>query len=252
MISIQNIKTIVFWSYIELICRYRRSLLGPFWEAFNAIILTLGISVIFSSVFGGDPGQNIAYIGIGVVFWGFLSALIVDGPTVFVDKSSVLLGRRFPLEFIILNKIFNLLIVLLHILPFCLIGLLLADVDLSFSTFLVLPNLALLCVFGYASLMVFGVLGAIYRDIQMILRNLVQVSLFVTPVFWNPDLISKDRLFVIDYNPLFHLLRLLRDPLLGNSIPLSSYVFVLVISVGLLFLGSVLRRRLSHKMALYI
>ena len=71
----------------------------------------------------------------------------------------------------------------------------------------------------------------------MILRNLVQVSFFVTPVFWNPDLISKDRLFVIDYNPLFHLLRLLRDPLLGNSIPLSSYVFVLVISVGLLFLG---------------
>ena len=87
---------------------------------------------------------------------GFLSALIVDGPTVFVDKSSMLLGQRFPLEFIILNKIFNLLIVLLHILPFCLIGLLLADVDLSLSTFLVLPNLALLCVFGYASLMVWN------------------------------------------------------------------------------------------------
>ena len=79
----------------------------------------------------------------------------------------------------------------------------------------------------------------------MILRNLVQVS-FLLHLFFESDLISKDRLFVIDYNPLFHLLRLLRDPLLGNSIPLSSYVFVLVISVGLL-LGSVLRRRLSHE-----
>ena len=148
------------------------------------MILTLGISVIFSSVFGGDTGTNIAYIGLGVVCWGFTSALLVDGPMIFIDKSAVINSRKFPLELLILNKLLNTVIVFLHVLPFCIIGLPFVGVSLDFSALLLLPNLIIVSVFGYLSLTIFALLGAIYRDVQMILRNLVQVCFFVTPVFW--------------------------------------------------------------------
>lgn len=48
------------------------------------------------------------------------------------------------------------------------------------------------------------------------------VAFFLTPVFWMPELAGA-REFVLDWNPFFHALEVLRRPLLGQAPSLMSW-----------------------------
>jgi ABC-type polysaccharide/polyol phosphate export permease len=69
--------------------------------------------------------------------------------------------------------------------------------------------------------------SARYRDIPPLIANVLQVLLFVTPIFWSPSQLGEQgRLFVI-FNYVYHLVDVLRSPLLGR-VPLGlSYLVVL-------------------------
>jgi ABC-type polysaccharide/polyol phosphate export permease len=60
----------------------------------------------------------------------------------------------------------------------------------------------------------------------------LQISLFVTPVFWPPHLLSGlTRLVFVDLNPLFAFINVVREPLLGKTPSLWSYLVILVVTL---------------------
>jgi ABC-type polysaccharide/polyol phosphate export permease len=56
----------------------------------------------------------------------------------------------------------------------------------------------------------------------------MQIAIFATPVYWPKEMLGPQLAFAADYNPLFHLVLILRDPLLGNVPPLESWIWALV------------------------
>ena len=74
MFNFNDLKAIMHWSYLDTICRYRRSLLGPFWEVVNVFVLSIGISLIFGAVLVVVGLQMVFYVLCGVTFWQILSA----------------------------------------------------------------------------------------------------------------------------------------------------------------------------------
>ena len=53
----------------------------------------------------------------------------------------------------------------------------------------------------------------------------MQITMFVTPVLWPKDLLGSNLAFAADLNPLYHLTRIMRDPLLGVAVPLEEAGF---------------------------
>ncbi|MDA9405745.1 hypothetical protein XH80_02850 [Bradyrhizobium sp. CCBAU 45384] len=95
--------------------------------------------------------------------------------------------------------------------------------------------------------MVLGFICARYRDVELIVRNLMQLAFFLTPVFWNYRQITSNRQFLVEYNVLFYFIEIIRDPLLGQVPPLWHYLTVLGFTVagyGLAFF--VYRRMRAH------
>jgi ABC-type polysaccharide/polyol phosphate export permease len=81
--------------------------------------------------------------------------------------------------------------------------------------------------------LVVGTLTARFRDIQQIVQSVLQVAMFVTPLFWSPDsLAGSRRIIFVGLNPLYHLLEIVRDPLLGRPPSLNSYIAVALITVA--------------------
>jgi ABC-type polysaccharide/polyol phosphate export permease len=83
-----------------------------------------------------------------------------------------------------------------------------------------------------------GMLSARFRDIPQLVINLVQVSFFLSPVLWKADMLSPDRKFLANYNPLYHFMEVVRAPLLGESLSLLSCgvcIALLVIGGGATF-----------------
>ncbi|HTI68131.1 MAG TPA: ABC transporter permease, partial [Caulobacteraceae bacterium] len=94
-----------------------------------------------------------------------------------------------------------------------------------------------------------GIISARFRDVPQIVTAVVQIAVFITPVFWRPESIKSHR-FVLDGNPFYHMLEVTRRPLLGEPVAMSSYLLLIAMAVvGWVFayiLFSRTRRRVVH------
>lgn len=79
-----------------------------------------------------------------------------------------------------------------------------------------------------------ALLSARFRDVPQLVANVVQVLFFLSPVLWKADMLTPEKRFIADFNPFYHLIELVRGPLLGGPINLTNWV----VSLALLFLGS--------------
>jgi ABC-type polysaccharide/polyol phosphate export permease len=94
-----------------------------------------------------------------------------------------------------------------------------------------------------------GIISARFRDVPQIVTAVVQVAVFITPVFWRPESIKSHR-FILDGNPFHHMLEVTRRPLLGEPVALHSYLLLIGMALaGWAFtfvLFSKTRRRVVH------
>ena len=70
-----------------------------------------------------------------------------------------------------------------------------------------------------------------YRDIVQLVASLLQIALFVTPILWDPSQLTGRASILADYNPLYHLVAIVRDPLLGKAPELTHWIVAAFIAI---------------------
>ncbi len=103
------------------------------------------------------------------------------------------------------------------------------QVSPAWSMLWAIPALFLLLVNGLWVGLLFGLLSARFRDIPLIIASIVQVMFFITPVIWKPSMLPGRALF-LDLNPFYHLVEIVRAPLLGQAPNLENWIAVLLIT----------------------
>src|SRR5260370_6140889 len=88
--TVKNLRTCLQWAWLDIVCHYRRSRIGPLWETVNVLVMVLGLSVVSSAVIGGDVTDLIGYIGLGIIIWTTISTLIMEGTTTFVRNAGLI------------------------------------------------------------------------------------------------------------------------------------------------------------------
>jgi lipopolysaccharide transport system permease protein len=58
----------------------------------------------------------------------------------------------------------------------------------------------------------------------------LQTVFFVTPIFWSANLLGERR-WIVDFNPLYHLIEIARAPMLNEYPSMVNYGVVIAISV---------------------
>jgi lipopolysaccharide transport system permease protein len=69
-----------------------------------------------------------------------------------------------------------------------------------------------------------GMASARFRDVPRITASLTQIVFLITPILWTPDLLGS-RIYLAYGNPFFHLIEIVRGPLLG-TLPSRETVWV--------------------------
>ena len=101
---------------------------------------------------------------------------------------------------------------------------------------LAIPALFLLAANGIWMSVLSGMICLRWRDLVPAIFSAMQISIFITPVFWPKELLGPELAFAADLNPLYHLVRIMRDPLLGIMPPLTSWLWV----IATLLIGSLM------------
>jgi ABC-type polysaccharide/polyol phosphate export permease len=221
------------WAFLDVVCQYRRSRIGPFWETISLAVTVTGLTFVMGALFGGDPSGQVAYIGLGLMVWSFLSSSIMDGCIVFVANANNIRDTKIPLNIYIGRTVFKAFIVFSHQIILVVIALVAGFVVLDVVNILALLGVLILLMNAFWVAIFLGFLSARFRDVEMIMKNVMQLSFLMTPVFWDDSRVGAAQRFMVDWNPFYHLIAIVRMPMLGEVPSEQSYIIV----SGLLVVG---------------
>ncbi len=218
------------WSDVK--GRYRRTVLGPFWATLSLGIMIFAMSVVMSRLFGADLKQFLPYLTSGMVTWTLLSALVTDGTSVFINAESLIKSLRFPLATLVCAAVWRNIIIFAHNLAIYVLVMVVMAIPVTLSTLLLFPALLLYAVNALWVGILLGIFAARFRDISPVVVAVLQVIVFVTPIFWNGDQIKgKLGILLTDFNVFNHFVQIVRSPLLGNAPHLLNWAVVLGVTL---------------------
>lgn len=226
--------------------RYRRSVLGPFWITLSTAVMIGAIAFLFSSLLQQDIRDYLPYLSLGLIFWNLMSQIALEACTVFIAAESIIRQIQAPLSVHIYRMIYRNLIILAHNLVIYVVIAVALEIRPGWAALLFIPGLILICINGVWVGFLLGVVCTRFRDIPPIVFSVVQVLFLVTPIIWKPAQLENAPYFAT-LNPLYYILAVVRDPLLGQAPPLSVWILVFAMTVaGSVFTMAVFTRLRSR------
>ena len=210
--------------WLEIKRRYRRTMVGPFWACISLLLFVIVIGSVGSGLLSKQSAEYLPFLVAGMVVWVMLQSTMLESVNVFVAGSSLIRQMNFEYSVLVYSLVWRNVIVFAHnLLVYLLILLIFAPGKLGFANLLALPGLITMAVNCAWISLLLGMVSLRFRDLQQLVMSIVQVSMFVTPLFWPPDgLEGLRRVFFVELNPLYHLLTIVRDPLLDGKLPAAN------------------------------
>lgn len=240
----------LYLAWIEIRLKYVRSSLGPFWITLSTSITVLLMGPIYSYIFSTPVVEYIKFLAVSFVIWTFISQTLNEAPQIFPQNEALIKQQKTQKFVFIFKHIAKSNIVLAHN-SLIWLAVLLFSVNINYGTLpLIVPGLLLVNINLLWTSIILSVIGGRYRDVQQMVQSLTQALFFLSPVMWSPMMVPQGKKFIYEFNPVYHLVEVIRAPLLGKVPPIESYLilflgglFGLLIS---LYLFSHCRNRISY------
>ncbi|WP_460079539.1 ABC transporter permease [Pseudomonas sp. H3_H05] len=247
-----------FWIHLSLAdlrSRWRRSFFGMTWSIIQPLGLTLLLTLVFSKLFNTDIVTYAPYILSGIIVWEYISANTVAGSLSFVQADAYIKQCNHPLAIYTLRTVVGSAIVLM-----------LASISLYGWVAVVLPQnigwswLASFTLFPILALIAWPVstllsyVSTRFRDIPHALGLVMQSLWFISPVYFEAKMFKNGGLHaLVDYNPIYHLLQLIRAPLLQGDWPTwQNYAFSIGTAIFFGALAIIIGSKAERKVIFYL
>ena len=231
--------------------RYRRSTLGPFWLTISMGALVGGLGFLYAGLFKIGVADYLPFIAVGFIVWGLVSSLLTDGCAAFIGADSIIKQVALPLSIHVYRVLWRNLIILAHNAIIYVIVAVFFSIQPGWVGFLALPGLVLLGLNGVWVGLLLGLVSARFRDVPQIVASVVQIAFFLTPIIWKPELLPE-RAFLLDLNPFFHFVEVVRAPLLGQMPGLTSWLAALGVTLGGWLVTLVMYRRFHWRIPYWV
>ena len=214
---------------IDLQKRYRRSVIGIGWSLLHPIAMTVVLCVVFTQLFAQDVRTYAPFLLSGLTFWGFITAVVMQGCHCFFLGESYIRQHPAPLAIYPLRTTLG---AGFHFLLGFAIALVFVWCVHGFGNLAAIPALlpafVLLFIFGWSLAVCMGLANVLFQDSQHLIEVAIQVLFYVTPIMYQPEMLLKRKLMAwfIHLNPLAAFLELIRAPLLDGRSPSAMAVGV--------------------------
>ncbi|ARP88271.1 ABC transporter permease [Bordetella genomosp. 9] len=197
--------------------RYRRSAVGAFWLTISMGVVIATIGIVFGQIFSSPMEQFLPFLAIGLILWGFISAVITEGCSGFISAEAIIKQLPIPLTVHMFRMIWRNIIILAHNLVIFPLVLIAVGKPLTWAAVVSIPGFVVLVLNLLWVSLLLGTISARYRDIPQIIVSALQIVFYLTPIMWMPHLLpERASTYILDANPAYHLLEIVRAPLLGQ------------------------------------
>ncbi len=225
-------------AYQDIKVRYRRSVLGPFWITLSMAITVYSMGYLYSHLFHMELENYFPFLVGGMLAWGFISNTVTDLVEALSSEEHKIKQIKLPYSLYINKVIGRNFIIFVHNLPilFPIMAFFPQTAKINLCTLLLIPSLVLFYINALSYGLALGMIGARFRDVTQIIKSLIQVVFFITPVMWNPEILPPSKRFLANLNPFYAFVEFIRCPLIGTLPSLTSWLMMLLITLfGCLF-----------------
>jgi ABC-type polysaccharide/polyol phosphate export permease len=231
--------------------RYRRTTIGPFWNSITLAVYVLTVGTVGAAIWHQNIYDYLPFLVSGMIVWTLVAAIITDSCNLFIAGQSLFRNIRLDYSVLAYAMIWRNVLVLLHnFAVYLLVVLVLKPSLLSFTALLAVPGLALVLMNGVWVSLLLGMLCLRFRDVPQLISSIMQIAMLITPLFWPADTLTGIKRFVfVDLNPLYHVVDVVRAPLLGRVPEAISYGAMIAMTTGGWWLTYAMFKRFRKRIA---
>lgn len=247
-----------FWIHLslsDLRTRWRRSFFGIFWCMIQPLGLTILLVIVFGRIFKSDMGTYAPYILSGLIVWEFIVSTALSGSLAFVQADAYIKQCRHPLAIYTLRStLTNLLVLAIASISLVIWVLWSIPQAISWSWFAALLIYPILLGVAWPMATLLAYIATRFRDLPHALSLIFQALWFVSPVYFEKEIFEKGGLaFLVQYNPIYHLLEIVRAPLLRGALPTpTNFAYCGLIIAFLSALAWLVGNRTEEKIIFYL
>ena len=237
--------------WLDVKRRYRRTTIGPFWTSITLLIYVVAVGAVGSAIWHQDIYEYVPFLASGMVAWLFVSTIVTESCTMLISGQALFRNIRFDYSVLAFALVWRNFIVLLHnFIVYFLVALILKPSLLSLTAILVLPGLVLVVANAVWVSLLLGIICLRFRDVQQLVASIMQIAMLITPLFWPADTLTGPKRFVfVDLNPLYHVLDVIRGPLMGRVPDAFSYGMLIAMTIGGWWLTYAMFERFRRRIA---
>lgn len=231
----------------DISMRYRRSFLGPFWLSMAMAAMVLGIGFLYAEIQNQPFAEFLTYLGCGLLAWTFIQTSTVEACQSVIENEHHLRNLALPIPLLSARMTYRNLVVFAHNAVVIVVMLSLVGKPLTPTAFLSLFGLLLYIPFALFMGALLGPICARFRDLAQVVSTVMQILFFLTPIIWVPHS-GMSRPIIYEANPFYHLLEIVRAPMLGEAPSQMNWIVsvstVAVLGVLALLVTYITRKRI--------
>lgn len=235
----------------DILQRYRRSLLGPLWLTASMAIMVISLGLVYSKIFKAELHDFIPFLCVGLLIWNYIAAILSESGTLFTGAESYIKQIRLPYSVYVLRFMWSKIIIFAHNFIIYFAVLIYFQIWPGGVALYAIPGFLLVTLNGALASMYLGMTSARFRDIPQIIGSAIQIVFFITPIMWKPELLSEHS-SLMTFNPFFHLIEIVRAPLLGQLPSLLNYMAVVLITFANGIMAAVFFGRFRARISYWI
>lgn len=230
--------------------RYKQSVLGVIWTFLNPLLQLAVYAFIFPLILKTTQPYYVIFVCVGLIPWTFFTSTISQSTWAVVGNGNIVKKVYFPREIlpisIVTSNMVNFLISTIIIVAFCL------GYGLGISKYVVFYPiiLAIQYIFQLGISFILSAITVYFRDLEHFVQIVLMLLFYATPIVYAGETIPEAFTFIIDYNPMAHIINAYRDIFYNQVKPdLLSLAIVLGVSVGMVVVGYFIFKKLQKGFA---
>jgi ABC-type polysaccharide/polyol phosphate export permease len=209
----------------DLIERYRRSYLGVTWLIASFALFILVYMLVFGHGSGLSAADYTLYVTIGFGLWNFMAGIVGESCTAYTGSGNWIQGTAIPYPVFILQMLYRNWLVFLLTIAVVLVAMLWLEDQWQWNMLWALPGLLVYVITPLWLTAIFAPLCARYHDLFHAVQTVMRLLFFATPILWLPT--QREQLAVLaHWNLLTYFIDIVRAPLLGEGLPVHSWIIV--------------------------
>ena len=234
----------------EIRGKYKGSFLGVLWSFLNPLLMVLVYAIVFPYIMRVQVPNYLIFLIVAIIPWNFFTTCITTGCNCVWLNGGIIKKVYFPREIlpvsVIVAGLINFLISCVIILLFLLFG------GIGFSLQLLwLPVIAIIqSLFSLGLLFILSAINVYVRDVEYVVSFVLNLLFYATPILYTAEMFPTKIRWVLNINPLTHLVNAYRSIFYYQTMPnLSSLFYLIILSIGVVLIGYIVFRKLEKGFA---